>query len=148
MEIHCPGREMNSRDNLGSWLQSLSGFFVPAVPLIFSIPRRRKLQVYREFFLADRSGMKSYTLLAPVGAIGAGMIVMVDAVMWLATCFAFAAPMILSVLYEAVLDNRMLEFVKEKMEVSFLTLKTWNLKNLMPQDLRGFLCRTGACRLT
>ena len=46
-----------------------------------------------------------------------------------ATCFAFAAPMILSGLYEAVLDNRMLEFVKSKTEVSGLFRPSPNLKS-------------------
>jgi hypothetical protein len=116
-DANCPGWQLNDRTNLNSWLQSLSGFLIPAVPLIFSIPRRRKLQVNREFFLADLADLSSY-LAAPLGAIGAALIVTLDSLIWLATCFAFAAPMILSGLYEAVLDNRMLEFVKSKTEVS------------------------------
>ncbi|KAH8198454.1 hypothetical protein TruAng_007386 [Truncatella angustata] len=118
---NCPGWQLNDRNNLESWLQPLSGFLIPAIPLIFSIPRRRKLEVYRQFFIADLSGVKSY-LAAPLGALGAAIIVILDTVIWLSTCFAFAAPMILSGLYEAVLDNRMLEFLKEKMQNKRLTL--------------------------
>lgn len=118
---HCPGWQLNDRRNLESWLQPLSGFLIPAVPLIFSIPRRRKLEVYRQFFIADLSGVKSY-LAAPLGALGAGIIVTLDTIIWLSTCFAFAAPMILSGLYEAVLDNRMLDFLKEKIQVSITEL--------------------------
>ncbi|KAK6071230.1 hypothetical protein SCUP515_08044 [Seiridium cupressi] len=118
---NCPGWQRNDRSNLESWLQPLSGFLIPAVPLIFSIPRRRKLEVYRQFFIADLSGVKSY-LAAPLGALGAAVIVILDTVIWLSTCFAFAAPMILSGLYEAVLDNRMLDFLKEKIQNKRLTL--------------------------
>ncbi|KAI1872646.1 hypothetical protein JX265_005526 [Neoarthrinium moseri] len=117
----CPGWQLNDHDNLNSWLQPMSGFLIPAIPLIFSIPRRRKLEVYREFFTADLSGIKSY-LAAPLGALGAALIVTLDTLIWLATCFAFAAPMILSGLYEAVLDNRMLDYLKEKMQNKRLTL--------------------------
>ncbi len=41
---------------------------------------------------------------------------------WLSICFAFAGPMILSGLYEAMLDNRMLEFLREKVHNQKLTL--------------------------
>lgn len=127
---NCPGWQLNDRNNLESWLQPLSGFLIPAVPLIFSIPRRRRLEVSRRFFIADLSGVKSY-LAAPLGALGAAVIVILDTLIWLCTCFAFAAPMILSGLYEAVLDNRMLDFVKEKMQVSLhslckVTATKWN----------------------
>ncbi|KAF2996380.1 hypothetical protein E8E14_004778 [Neopestalotiopsis sp. 37M] len=118
---NCPGWQLNDRSNLESWLQPLSGFLIPAVPLIFSIPRRRKLEIYRQFFTADLSGVKGY-LAAPLGALGAGLIVILDTLIWLSTCFAFAAPMILSGLYEALLDKRVLDFLKEKMTNKRLTL--------------------------
>ncbi|KAH8675456.1 hypothetical protein BX600DRAFT_534925 [Xylariales sp. PMI_506] len=117
----CPGWELSSKTNLNAWLQPLSGFLIPAVPLIFSIPRRRKVEVNREFFMADLSGVKSY-LAAPFGAAGALLIVMLDTIIWLSTCLAFAAPMILSGLYEAMLDKRMLDFLKERVENERLTL--------------------------
>jgi hypothetical protein len=118
---NCPGWALSSQSNLNSWLQPLSGFLIPAVPLIFSIPRRRRLEVFREFFIADPSGIKSY-VAAPLGAIGATIIVIMDTIIWLSTCFAFAAPMILSGLYEAFLDNRMLDFLKSKTHYNRLTL--------------------------
>lgn len=95
------------------------------MPLIFSIPRRRRLEVYRQFFIADLSGVKSY-LAAPLGALGAALIVILDTMIWLSTCFAFAAPMILSGLYEAVLDKRMLDFLNVKVEVSITN--SWERK--------------------
>ena len=71
--------------------------------------------------MAELGGIKSY-VPAILGAIGAGIIVALDTIGWLATCFAFAAPMIVSGLYEAMLDNRVLEFLREKIQNKRLTL--------------------------
>lgn len=43
----CPGWELSSKDNLNSWLHSLSGFLLPAVIFCLSVPRRRKLYIPR-----------------------------------------------------------------------------------------------------
>ena len=56
------------------------------------------------------------------GAIRAGIMVFIDTIIWLCNCFAFAGPMILSGLYEALLDNRMLDFVRENIRNERLTL--------------------------
>ncbi|OAA60971.1 hypothetical protein SPI_04995 [Niveomyces insectorum RCEF 264] len=117
----CPGWALSSKDNLNAWLQPLSGFLVPAVIFCLSIPRRRKLAVPRLFFAPDQAGIKSY-LLAPFGATLALLMVSVDTIVWLCICFAFAGPMILSGLYEAILDNRILEYLKLKIDESRLTL--------------------------
>lgn len=43
----CPGWELSSQTNLNAWLHSLSGFLLPAVIFCLSVPRRRKLHVFR-----------------------------------------------------------------------------------------------------
>jgi len=43
----CPGWEKSSKDNLNAWLSSLSGFLLPAVIFCLSVPRRRKLYIFR-----------------------------------------------------------------------------------------------------
>ena len=48
--------------------------------------------------------------------------VLADTIIWLSLCFAFAGRMIISGLYEALLDSRMLEFVQEKVKNNNLTL--------------------------
>ena len=50
-------------------------------------------------------------LLAPLRFVVAVMIVTLDYLIWLALCFAFAGPMILSGVFEAFLDSRILHFV-------------------------------------
>lgn len=57
-----------------------------------------------------------------VGGIGAGIVVILDTMIWLSICFALAGPMILGGLYEALLDNRIVEFVHEKRRNGNLTL--------------------------
>ncbi|KAF6839856.1 hypothetical protein CPLU01_01453 [Colletotrichum plurivorum] len=117
----CPGWSMSNKSNLNAWLHSLSGFLLPAVIFCLSVPRRRKLHIFRSFFVADLAGIKSY-LPALLGAVGAGLIVTIDTIIWLSICFAIAGPMILSGLYEAMLDNRVLEFLREKIHNKRLTL--------------------------
>lgn len=97
------------------------GFSCPPSSFCLSVPRRRKLYIFRAFFVADLAGVKSY-VPALLGAIGALILVTLDTIIWLSTCFAFAGPMILSGLYEALLDNRILEFLRAKKENQRLTL--------------------------
>ena len=108
----CPGRERSNRTNLSAWLQLLSDFLLPAVIFCLFVPRRRKIHFFRGKFVADIYG---YSGLLPsiVGAIGALVLVTLDTVIWLCICFAFAGPMILSGLYEAMLDYRMLELLRK-----------------------------------
>ena len=54
--------------------------------------------------------------------IVAGIFVVVDTVIWLSMCFAFASPMLVSGLYEAFLDNRIISFLNEKTRNKRLTL--------------------------
>lgn len=117
----CPGWQLNDDTNLNAWLQPLSGFILPAVIFCLSVPRRRKLRVPRALFSPELSRSSSYLVVLP-GAILAGIMVLIDTIIWLCTCFAFAGPMILSGLYEALLDNRMLDFVREKIRNERLTL--------------------------
>ncbi|ROV97960.1 hypothetical protein VSDG_04879 [Cytospora chrysosperma] len=117
----CPGWQLSSGDNLNGWLQPLSGFLLPAVIFCLSVPRRRKLHVFRAFFVADLAGVKSY-IPALLGAIGAMILVTIDTIIWLSVCWALSGPMILSGLYEALLDNRVIDFVQEKKKHRNLTL--------------------------
>lgn len=117
----CPGWALSSGGNLNGWLQPLSGFLLPAVVFCLSVPRRRKIHVFREFFVADLAGIKSY-IPAFFGAIGAMIIVALDTILWLSICWGLSAPMILSGLYEAMLDSRVVDFVREKMKSRNLTL--------------------------
>jgi hypothetical protein len=86
-----------------------------------TIPRRRKLAVWKKLFVPDLSQLVSW-ILAPFAMIFAGLCVVCDTVIWLSMCFAFASPMLLSGLYEAFLDNRIVGFLINKTENFRLTL--------------------------
>ena len=117
----CPGWALSSSNNLNGWLQPLSGFLLPAVIFCLSVPRRRKFHVFREFFVPDLAGIKSY-VPALLGAVGAMIIVTIDTIVWLSVCWALSGPMILSGLYEALLDNRVIDFVRLEMQGGNLTI--------------------------
>lgn len=67
------------------------------------------------------AGIKSY-VPSLLGAVAAGLIALLDTTIWLSICFAFAGPMFLGGLYEAMLDSRVLEFLREKIHNGKLTL--------------------------
>jgi hypothetical protein len=64
----------------------------------------------------------------------AGMCAVCDTISWLAMCFAFASPMLLSGFYEAYLDYIIINFLQEKTENFRLTL-----------DMRGRLLFVVLC---
>lgn len=117
----CPGWQLSSGSNLNGWLQPLSGFLLPAVIFCLSIPRRRKFHVFRAFFVPDIAGITSY-VPAFLGAIFAMLIVTLDTAVWLSICWALSGPMVLSGLYEALLDNRIVEFVRTRTKCGNLTV--------------------------
>ena len=67
------------------------------------------------------NGIKSYVRVL-LGWLAVNFIFYLDAAIWLCMWFAFAGPMILSGLYEAMLDNRVLDFLREKIQNKKLTL--------------------------
>jgi hypothetical protein len=77
--------------------------------------------VWHQLFVPDLSRAISW-LLAPLAMILAGMCAICDTICWLAMCFAFASPMLLSGFYEAYLDYIIINFLKEKTENFRLTL--------------------------
>jgi hypothetical protein len=108
--IHCPGWQRSQPNNTKAWTFSLITFIIPCLAFTWTIARRRRLQMSHVLF---RPTMHScYKLmLAPLRVLLAGIIVSADALMWLALCFAFAGPMILSGVFEVFLDSRILAFV-------------------------------------
>lgn len=86
-----------------------------------SIPRRRMLTLYKDVFSLDLSQPRAW-IYVPFDMILAGLSAVLDTIIWLATCFAFAGPMLMSGLYEAYLDNLLLRFVQEQTKARHLTL--------------------------
>ncbi|CAG8954330.1 hypothetical protein HYFRA_00005953 [Hymenoscyphus fraxineus] len=129
LESTCPGWQMSDskKGHESQWITPFVGFLLPSVVFVLTIPRRRKLAVWKKLFVPDFSQLISW-IVAPFAMILAGIFVCCDTIIWLATCFAFASPMILSGIYEAYLDQKV---------ISFLTEKTANLR--LTLDMRARL---------
>jgi hypothetical protein len=98
---------------LNQWIGPLVGFILPAVIFCLVVPRRRKLELSHKFFDARMDTLPGWVFGTGAGIIAA-FLVSVDTMIWLSTCLACAGPMILSGVYEAFLDSRILHFVQHK----------------------------------
>lgn len=120
----CPGWELSSSQKLNQWLQPFVGFIVPAIIFTLNVPRRRKLSLPDFVFPADIFQNPVTLLVACICALIAAIIVAIDTILWLCAVFALAGPLLLSGLYEAWIDKRVLDFVSEKIENDHLELPT------------------------
>ncbi|KAH9996117.1 hypothetical protein F4779DRAFT_631600 [Xylariaceae sp. FL0662B] len=106
----CPGWEMSHYLATQQWIGPLVQFIVPSLAFCANVPRTRKLRIPDVVFGAHPRtlvGFASYW----VRLLGALLLVTVDTFLWLAICFAFAGPMLLSAVYEYALDRKVLEFL-------------------------------------
>ena len=119
----CPGWQLSDSKagDESEWILPFIGFLLPAVVFCLTVPRRRKLSIWSELFVLDMSQVVSW-MLVPLAIVLAGAFAIMDTVIWLSICFAFASPMLLSGLYEAFLDNRIIGFLIEKRDNFRLTL--------------------------
>lgn len=114
------------------------------VHLALSIPRRYKIRIPNKLFDPDIStwvgfleGILGFVVAASLGAL--------DVLVWLSVCFACSGPMILSALHEAMLDKKVLQYLKKTNDTNEITtdmrarmlfiVLIGNLDiNLMPKD--------------
>ena len=120
----CPGWQRSSSQKLNQWLQPFVGFILPAVIFTLNVPRRRKLSLPDFVFPADIFQNPVKFLVACICALIAAIIVAIDTIFWLCAVFALAGPLLLSGLYEAWIDKRVLDFVSEKIDNDRLELPT------------------------
>ncbi|KAI0910797.1 hypothetical protein F4823DRAFT_637240 [Ustulina deusta] len=106
----CPGWEISRFTVLQQWIGPLVQFIVPCLAFCTNVPRTRKLGIPDVVFRAHPRtvvGLATYW----VRLLGALLLTLLDTVVWLSTCFAFASPMLLSAVYEYALDRKVLEFL-------------------------------------
>jgi hypothetical protein len=120
----CPGWELSHSQKLNEWLQPFVGFILPAVIFTLNVPRRRKLSLPDFVFPEDITKNPVTFAVACCCALTAAIIVTIDTILWLCAVFALAGPLILSGLYEAWIDKRVLYFVLEKIENEHVELPT------------------------
>jgi hypothetical protein len=118
---NCRGWQISQTNKLNQWVGPLVGFILPAVVFCLSIPRRRKLLVSAWFFDAPIDRI-SNIIKIPIIAWIAAMLVTIDTVAWLSICLALAGPMLVSGIYEAFLDSRIISYLHNKIENGQLTI--------------------------
>jgi hypothetical protein len=96
----CRGWQMSRLKKLQQWISPMTSFILPSLIFCLNIPRRRILEVSDRLFQPERGSRWTF-LLASIRFVVDAVTVSIDTLMWLALCFAFAAPMILSGVYEA-----------------------------------------------
>ena len=117
----CPGWQVSKPDKLTQWLQPFVGFILPAVIFSLNVPRRRKIQPPAWVFPED---IEKFTSLmkALICALSAALIVTIDTIIWLCIVFAVAGPLLLSGLYEAWIDKRVVDYMSRKNNIDDLPL--------------------------
>ncbi|KAL5331925.1 hypothetical protein ACEPPN_001465 [Leptodophora sp. 'Broadleaf-Isolate-01'] len=106
----CPGWQISQPQKIQQWIGPMVAFIFPCLVFCLSIPRRRKLEVSDRLFMPRLDNTWSF-FMTPLRFLVAAAIVLTDTIIWLCLCFAFAGPMILSGVFEAFLDSRILDFV-------------------------------------
>lgn len=100
---------------LQQWVGPLVQFILPSLAFCLNIPRASKLAMPD---VASRTRPRSLTWFAAycIRLLWALVLATVDTIVWLSICFAFAGPMLLSAMYEYVLDSKVLEFLEASKE--------------------------------
>ncbi len=121
---NCPGWAMSWTDSysLKLWLKPLVAFITPAAIFCLNIPRRRRVNVSRHLFprsISSPTSILSLCYKVPIAAL----IVTLDLVLWTILALTLSGPMILSAIYEALLDARLLRYLQVRIGINGLTVK-------------------------
>ncbi|KAI0964887.1 hypothetical protein F4678DRAFT_477037 [Xylaria arbuscula] len=95
----CPGWEISHISVLQQWVGPLVQFVVPCLAFCTNVPRTRKLGIPEIVFRGHPRtivGLATYW----IRLLGALTLMLLDTVVWLSICFAFAGPMLLSAVLE------------------------------------------------
>lgn len=119
--VPCPlGWQISKDSKINDWVSPFVGFLIPAIVFCLAIPRRRQLNVPDTLFDVPPGEVAS-AIRVVVMVPAAALIAAIDTIQWLVTIFALAGPILLSGIYEAVLDSRLLEYLDEKMRNNLLS---------------------------
>ena len=118
----CSGWQISKSSNLKQWVEPLVGFILPSVVFCLAIPRRRRLEIPDRFFPKQVTNLFT-AAKALAYAIIAAIMVSLDTIFWLGVVFALSGPLLLSGLYEALLDKRIIDHMHEKIRNDKLSVK-------------------------
>lgn len=111
----CGGWEVSHLSVPQQWVGPLVLFILPSLAFCLNIPRAGKLATPDAMSrLRPRSMIWFATYWLRL--LWAILLTVVDTLFWLSICFAFAGPMLLSAMYEYVLDRKVLEFLDASKE--------------------------------
>ena len=112
---------MSTSRKLNQWVSPFVGFLVPAVVFCLAIPRRRQLHVPEILFDIALNEVTTH-FRTPFIALSAALLVTVDTISWLMIVFALSGPILVSGIYEAWIDARILAFLQEKINNKWLSI--------------------------
>lgn len=118
----CAGWSVTKPNDFDNWLRPLVSFILPSLVFCLNIPRRRTLGLPQKFFTAGQLSLHQLVLFAikmPLAAV----IVAVDLLLWLSVIFSLAGPILMSGLYEAILDMKILHFVETRIGRAGLSVR-------------------------
>ena len=98
---------------MNQWVGPFVGFLVPSVVFCLAIPRRRTLHIPDVLFDIALNEVTTH-FRTPFVALSAAVLVSIDTISWLMTIFALSGPILVSGIYEAYIDARILAFLQEK----------------------------------
>ncbi|KAG0646816.1 hypothetical protein D0Z07_6488 [Hyphodiscus hymeniophilus] len=107
---NCNGWQISQAKKLQQWVGPMVSFILPSLVFCINIPKRREIDVSDRLF-QHRAGSQWAFISTPARFLVAVVMVSIDTLIWLALCFVFAAPMILSGIYEAFWDHKILKFL-------------------------------------
>lgn len=113
----CEGWEMSRFDVLSQWIGPLVQFILPSLAFCLNVPRVRKLAIPSFIFQAHPRSLRGFATYW-IRLAWAIVLMTVDTFIWLSVCFAFAGPMLLSAVYEFIIDRKVLEFLSPPQEPS------------------------------
>lgn len=108
----CRGWEISRVSLPQQWVGPLVKFILPSLAFCLSIPRASKLRM-PDVMAQVRRWSLVWFATCWIGLLWALLLTVVDKIVWLSICFAFAGPMLLSVVYEYTLDSKVLNFLDE-----------------------------------
>ena len=112
---NCRGWSLSKTSTLNEWVGPFVGFLIPAVVFCLAIPRRRKLHIGDWFFNVSPNQISS-SPRTPFIIVLAALLITADTIVWLMTVFALSGPILLSGIYEAYMDSRILTYMQTKID--------------------------------
>ncbi|KAI0387380.1 hypothetical protein F5Y04DRAFT_3691 [Hypomontagnella monticulosa] len=118
----CPGWPMTKINNFEGWLKPMISFILPSLIFCLNIPRRRQLD-FPTILFSNMAVELSNVPLVLLKIIIASIIVAADTLLWTCVVLSAASPMIVSGIYEALLDARLLAYLESRTDENSLTAR-------------------------